>query len=365
MTIRVLDGESYREQVAITAPKRHVGLTLEAPHGATLEAPREVKWLLQIRSVAQVTVRHFRLQTEQPRVSLVLVRDPCPGLLLDSLDLDVGLPERGSNGIEIVAVTLADRDAPAVIQGCTVRRGACGILMQGAVFPGGSLPSNRLVVRNNTILQPGMLGIGAVGLVRDVHLVGNRIASAGQAALQLQHLHAESKRVLIANNTLVDSTWAFRVWDRKQVQAEEVEVCNNLVLGGKQPDMMVLDSGGDDFQIRGPGEPAALLRAWRFHHNWREGEEPQGKGLLIESWLPPGKDDRLIADRRQLLLRATASGDPFLRPAKESPLKDAGAGGDLPRYVGALPPEGVEAWDWERTWKARAGKAAEKGGGTK
>ena len=24
----------------------------------------------------------------------------------------------------------------------------------------------------------------------------------------------------------------------------------------------------------------------------------------------------------------------------------------LPAYVGAVPPEGVEAWDWEKTWKA-------------
>jgi len=33
-----------------------------------------------------------------------------------------------------------------------------------------------------------------------------------------------------------------------------------------------------------------------------------------------------------------------------------GAGGDLPTYVGAVPPEGVEPWDWDKTWKARARK---------
>ncbi len=26
----------------------------------------------------------------------------------------------------------------------------------------------------------------------------------------------------------------------------------------------------------------------------------------------------------------------------------------LPAYVGAVPPEGVEEWDWEKTWKMMA-----------
>ncbi len=26
----------------------------------------------------------------------------------------------------------------------------------------------------------------------------------------------------------------------------------------------------------------------------------------------------------------------------------------LPAYVGAVPPEGVEPWDWDKTWKALA-----------
>ncbi len=52
----------------------------------------------------------------------------------------------------------------------------------------------------------------------------------------------------------------------------------------------------------------------------------------------------------------------FLRPAKDSPLALGGAGGQkaaasasgapLPAYVGAVPPEGVEPWDWDKTWKA-------------
>ena len=53
-------------------------------------------------------------------------------------------------------------------------------------------------------------------------------------------------------------------------------------------------------------------------------------------------------------------GDPdFLRPPKHSPLAEAGAGLSdkalpLPSYVGAVPPVGVEEWDWSKTWKALA-----------
>src|SRR5262249_23663582 len=44
----------------------------------------------------------------------------------------------------------------------------------------------------------------------------------------------------------------------------------------------------------------------------------------------------------------------YLRPNADAPLATAGAGTtdpSLPRYVGALPPKGVEPWDWERTWR--------------
>jgi hypothetical protein len=53
--------------------------------------------------------------------------------------------------------------------------------------------------------------------------------------------------------------------------------------------------------------------------------------------------------------RAPARPD-FLRPTKDSSLMIGGVGGDLPSYAGAVPPAGVEAWDWDKTWKARVSK---------
>ena len=38
----------------------------------------------------------------------------------------------------------------------------------------------------------------------------------------------------------------------------------------------------------------------------------------------------------------------FLRPAADSELATAGVGGDLPKYIGAVPPKGASTWDWEQ-----------------
>ena len=46
----------------------------------------------------------------------------------------------------------------------------------------------------------------------------------------------------------------------------------------------------------------------------------------------------------------------FLRPDPKSPLATGGAGGELPSYVGAVPPAGVQSWDWIGMWKKRTYK---------
>ncbi len=87
-------------------------------------------------------------------------------------------------------------------------------------------------------------------------------------------------------------------------------------------------------------------------NNWRETREPKGADLFSKSWIPVAAADTR-QDKIDLLSRDQRQAD-FLRPAKDSPLAKAGAGGDLPSYVGAVPPEGAEPWDWQKTWKARA-----------
>lgn len=63
------------------------------------------------------------------------------------------------------------------------------------------------------------------------------------------------------------------------------------------------------------------------------------------------KDQKLEAGDRPGLAPSK-----YLKPAKESPLAAEGAGNDLPTYVGAVPQEGVAAWNWQKTWMSRVKK---------
>ncbi len=115
--------------------------------------------------------------------------------------------------------------------------------------------------------------------------------------------------------------------------------------------MLFFERGPDNPERGVPGDAAAASRKWHFSHNWRESAKdvPGGKG-----WVPPTAKD-VLKERIELL--SLDPNDPnFLRPPAGSPLATAGAGGDLPGYVGAVPPEGLEPWDWERTWNARMGR---------
>jgi hypothetical protein len=74
----------------------------------------------------------------------------------------------------------------------------------------------------------------------------------------------------------------------------------------------------------------------------------------------PQLPDGLRPDRAAL---ASADQPERLCPVKGSSLAADGAGKEdplLPPYVGALPPEGVEPWDWDRTWRTRVRTEATK-----
>lgn len=96
-------------------------------------------------------------------------------------------------------------------------------------------------------------------------------------------------------------------------------------------------------------------------HNWREGAQPHGDSGDDKSWVPPRPKD-VRQDKIDGVNRDPKSPD-FLRPDPKSRLATDGAGNEdpsLPRYVGALPPEGARPWDWDRTWRARAKKTEDK-----
>jgi hypothetical protein len=101
-------------------------------------------------------------------------------------------------------------------------------------------------------------------------------------------------------------------------------VRNNLFLAERGPDLV--------FVGRGQG----ALASWRIEQNWRlvqppAPDDPQTKECISAAMDRVGPVSGLSLDL----------GPSFLRPAKDSPLATGGAGGDLPSYVGAVPPEGV------------------------
>jgi hypothetical protein len=68
MTIRVLDAATYTENLSLTLPSVHAGITLEAPRRATLVAAGKNPALV-IMNVPNVTVRAFDVKRRPRRAT--------------------------------------------------------------------------------------------------------------------------------------------------------------------------------------------------------------------------------------------------------------------------------------------------------
>jgi hypothetical protein len=124
-----------------------------------------------------------------------------------------------------------------------------------------------------------------------------------------------------------------------------------LLLSSTQQDMLFVNGTAIENEPRGPGDPALVTENWRMRNNWRETTPPTGEVIVAKAWIPPDARD-VVQGKIDVLARDPDHGD-FLRPAADSPLATGGAGGDLPEYVGAVPPAGAESWDWQKTWVSR------------
>jgi hypothetical protein len=120
-----------------------------------------------------------------------------------------------------------------------------------------------------------------------------------------------------------------------------VAIQNNFLLAGRGPDLAFV------------GKNSASLKSWSINHNGRQVRAPDSAATEASEWIPSSDD--VVLDKNELMSFDPQDND-FLRPAKDSPLATAGAGDGLPEYVGAVPPEGVDPWDWDRTWRAWATK---------
>jgi nitrous oxidase accessory protein NosD len=352
-TIRVLDDGVYAERVVLTGAGKYARLTLEAPRRATLEIG-EPGNLIDIHDVPGVVLRGFRLRarTSQAAALLFLVGH-CAGTELDGVDF-AGQPGARTNGLQAIDASPGGADETSFVldvHDCTFRNVSAGCVLAGInVDYATPTPVEGVRVRGNDFMDL-KVAVYLLGEVRKVQVVGNRAQRMSQSGVQLERLLSTTDKVLIANNTFLDGAEPIRVWDG-QITLTGVAIRNNLILSPAGPDMVYLDSGGNPREPRGPGDGPRLSNTWTFSHNWREAQPPTGKSIKDKGWIPPRPGDTL-SERIDRVNRDPKSPD-FLRPAKDSPLATEGAGNEdpsLPRYVGALPPEGAEPWDWDRAWR--------------
>jgi hypothetical protein len=356
-TIRVLDRGTYTEALTFDQAAQHEGICLEAVNGATLLRPLGVPVAVRIRDVAHVRLAGFRIG-DTGRVAqgglppLVYVTGKAPGVALRQLHFQ--LKDRVS-AVILDHVVAQPNGLPVVVAACEVQgnreRDQEGIDILGPAAWG---LSRNVCLRDNRI--SGVLrGIAVVGRADAVQVTGNLIWNCGQAGLHIEDLAPTSDHILLANNTAAGCGFACRVWDNKpdlEHRKGQVELMNNLLLDSTEADLsFILVQQGQP----APGDGEALLGLWPCRGNRRDcaGGHPHAVIPLAAG------DRRLdVAD----LAGSDARQPDKLRPRKDSALATQGAGTDdpsLPSYVGALPPEGAEPWDWSRTWNARARRDAD------
>ena len=331
-TIRVVDDARYEETLKVTDRSRYDGIVIEAVAGATLAMPSAAKCLLMIQNVPRIQVRGFRIDGGPKDTYTIAVLGPCQGTTLDGLDIRCPFTPAGV-GLSIENNGLTTADLPVVVQNCSLTGFNNAVLLSG--FLGGKPnPCRRVHFRQNRI-RGCELGIGMTGLLQDIHIVGNTIWNcAVDGDIVLAGVAKDSKGLVIANNSLQDPRYAIHL---EQPIDEDIGLVirNNVVLAEAGPDLAFT------------GKRPLKLSNIQIDHNFRQVRLPAEKDANRDEWLPWTNDTCV----EKLPLASTNSKDAkFLQPQAGSPLVTGGAGGDYPEYVGAIPPEGVEPWNWQWTW---------------
>src|SRR5262249_13088105 len=173
------------------------------------------------------------------------------------------------------------------------------------------------------------IGIWAAGQINDALIVGNRLVGCFTASMRLD-LIAGSSGILLANNSIKARSHCLQITGLTR-GVKQLEIRNNVLIAEAGLDM-VRDGGV-------PGIPTG----WRIDHNWRQVRQPAADSPEAKTWLTSKQD---TVEEKLAVLTLDRKHADFLRPIKDKQLATSGAGGDLPTYVGAVPPAGVEPWDW-------------------
>jgi serine/threonine protein kinase len=313
-TIRVLDDATYEEQILIDDPQRWRGLILEAKGQATLVATgREPA--LTIRSTPGVIVRGFRFRTDSAHGGIV-VEGTTAGTQLVNLDCVQG-PHAFDPLIRIKAES-NDPGLPAVtLRGSRIEGSpptVCVWVERGQ----GSLEATGGVRLEDNLFCGPTVHLLFWGPVHDVHVTGNRFHESKNAINVNFKNPGEARRVRIANNTFHKTVyWLGLVYTDPREQ--EITVANNLILGGRK------------IEWSRPEQIDEIAANWSFLANWWE--------TVPESDDPVALHRGLVVARTDVDLKSRDLKSPeYLHPPEGSPLATAGAGGDLPRYIGAFAP---------------------------
>jgi serine/threonine protein kinase len=345
-TILVLDDATYAETLDLTQPSRFNGVTLAALRRATLAIPAGTHVGVRIVNVSGLILRGFRVKGAGSVGALIVVVGQTQGVTLDDLDLEVPSGERRT-AVSLEAVQVGPGMTPMTVRNCRFQGGNNGL--QLSVMHS---PSSGIAVRENTFRRTTTC-INVFGEVSRTQIVANHFIGAGVSGIQLQQMSEKTDGLLIANNSFAECHFAVRLADTAP-KCKDIRLCNNLVLGALQPDVLFLKWSGQANDTPTAGDGASAAKAWRLDHNWREVKLPAEGTDERKSWVPPDlKKGDMRLDEIKGIDRDPKSSD-YLRPARKSPLASAGAGKEdpsLPPYVGALPPEGVDPWDWDRSRK--------------
>jgi hypothetical protein len=341
-TIRVLDTATYPEHIVLNDANRHTGLTLEAVKGAVLSLSGDNTRSITITDVPDVRLRGFRFREDAGKQGscFLVVTGRCAGVTLE--DLDLRASDR-LDGIHISDSICVSDQRPVCVRRC---------LLQGfydaMVVDGGK----EVRIEDNRISTARYKGIKLVGHQSHVHLTGNAVWRCGQGAVQLEDVRPGTTNVLIANNTLLDSAFLFRVWDNpphKEIEKGAVQVRSNIAAGAQDADftyMLGNERGDPVTKVSGD----QVFSHWLFRDNLRD---RSGSTYRLET--APGDQ----VDRKGASVGRDPGAADFLQPLesvllvpKEFP-QDAP---QLPPYIGAVAPKGTKSWDWDVTWRSRTRK---------
>jgi serine/threonine protein kinase len=313
-TIRVLDDATYTEAIAIDDPARWSGLTLEARARATLVSPGNEP-ALAIRRTPGVTVRGFRFRTEGSHGGIV-IEGTTEGTVLEDLDCVQG--PRASSPLIRIRTESGAPERPAV----TLRRSRIeGVPPTVCVWVESENrshgPAGGIRIANNRFRGP-TVQLLFWGPVSDVSVTGNEFAGCKNGINLNFPIPGQAHRVVIANNTFhKNEFWIGLVFTDPREQ--EITVANNLIVGGRK------------IECSRPEQTGEVADNWSFLANWWE--------TAPESDDPIALERKLVVSQTNLALRSRDPKSPdYLRPSQDSPLASCGAGGDLPRYIGAFPP---------------------------